>query len=61
MKSKSLVKPDKFIVEAVLTVGKQGIIKKYIKVWMAETLLAQARREGWAHLLKVRVRSVDRN
>lgn len=52
-------KPKKFVAEVVLTIGKQGVLKKYVKVWMAETLMAQAKREGWGHLLTVRVRSVD--
>jgi hypothetical protein len=45
--------------EVVLKVGKKGIIKKYVRTWVADALQKQADREGWGSLLDVKVVKVE--
>lgn len=45
--------------EAVLTVGKQGVVKSWVSPWMAEALMEKATREGWGHLLTIKIVNVE--
>lgn len=45
--------PRRFSVDLTLDVAKSGTLRKLVPAWVAETLLAQAKREGWGHLLTV--------
>lgn len=54
---KSTVAPQrKFRVELSLKTEKTGLKKSDVKAWVADALVKQATREGWGHLLSVRVR-----
>lgn len=44
--------------EITMTLNKPGVVKGWVASWVEETLMAQAKKEGWGHLLGVKVSKV---